>query len=569
VIIYFSSKLGVSPSGVDVKLPTFLRVVELLAATSSVTSHGVPFIPGPGDLPIVVRSCYRDLEQLILDIWTHPSESAKQRHVLVLGIPGIGKSLFLLYMLWVVLRRRHSSSIAVLFLRSTGPPGSTFDAFMIHASPHSVVVTRSARDVILWPRGVTERYSFADGCNPMDTEAAAALEVSSPQLPRYQYFQKLPGVQTVYMPGFSLSELFLVQKVRFPSLSVDVVRERYRILGGSAQLVLEHTESDPCSLIQDAFGRTPIDSLMRGIESNDITVSHRLLHFDVETDGAYPFRMRKPTFGSVFIRQEVAKQLKTSHRHYVSWLCDSLCDSSQMSNHLSKLRGRLFEDWVVQRFCEGGRFRWRLARASSDEPELYLFEPSTQLCEVDSAEEIALAPDHAVSRPMSPSFGGIDFIRQGRDLFNVTCDIPHGLSLSALTNVAALMRRGQQPLRFFWVVPRGLYTRMKAPQRFHDSNGHVVDEEKLPDELRSMEQYVLEVPLVDLQLLAEDRTLDDSKHLDDEDLALAFCGFAEPGQDPCFQHPVGGNRRCAVHTGKHMTVEALRSIQSKKRKLDV
>jgi len=531
-----------------------------LAATEvAALAPGVNVIPGPLGLPILVRSCYRDLEQLILDIWAHPNGLIK-RHALVLGIPGIGKSLFLRYMLWVILRRPRERPLAIHFLSSSGAPGTTTDAFMIFVSANSVVVSRALMTAPLWPGDInTERYSFADGCNPV--AATASLEVSSPQLLRYQSFEKQLGVETLYMPGFSLAELFQLREVRFPTMSEDLVRERYHVLGGTARLVLDQASKEPTSLIHEGFGRTSIDALMRGLEANDVT--HRLLHFSVEPS----YTLKSPMFCSPYVRHEVAKDLKASHQNYVSWLCDT----SQNSNYLGTLRGRLFEDWVVERFCDGGRFKWRPAAASNDEPELFVFEPGTKLCDFDAVEEIHSAPDDAIARPISLSFGGVDLIRQGRDLFNATYDMRHRLSLSALTKVAAAMRPGNQPLRFFWVVPRDSYARMK-PQRFHDTSGHVVDDDKLPEALRTMEQYVLEVPLVDLQLLAQHSVADDQKYLDDDDLALTICGFAEPesGKEPCPVRPVSGNRRCAAHKSKRIGVKALRSyLESKKRKFGV
>jgi len=535
---------------VDGVLTAYRHSIAKMTTTESIIANG--FIPGPQNQPIFIRPCYRDLERLVFDLWTQPVD--EQRHALLLGITGVGKTLFLRYMLWAILQRRRERAVAIHLLISTRLPGSADVAFMILASSTSVQVHRTSCSISLWPREAVERYTLADDCNPVDTVSAWGLQVSSPHLLHHRYFERRPGVETLQMPGWSLEELLRVREVRYPRLSEDIVRQRYRMVGGLARLVLGQPFKDPTEWISVGFRLTSIDALMRGIETYDKAGSQRLLHFTVETCGPAMYRSTRPMFASRLVRDEVTKHLKQSHQQYASWLCDKARDST----YVPTLRDELLQDWVVQRLCEGGRFRWRRADALNDEPELYRIDAGLALREVYSLHELQQAPDDALVRPLDRSFGGIHLVRQRRDLFIATSDSGHPLLEPALTSVAACMRSGQEPLRLIWMVPRVRYAGMRL-QRLHDGNGRLVDEDKLPEVLRSMEQYVLEVPLVDLRLMAHAGSVDDNKDLDDDELALPACGVIDAGEVPCQLIPVGVQRRCDKHRERRVSVEGLRS----------
>lgn len=215
-------------------------------------------------------------------------------------------------------------------------------------------------------------YYLTDGIPPvtssLDPARVHILEVSSdsPHRRRWNSFEDgltAGWVHERYMPLASLDEIEHMRPYLRPSLSIDEVRERYRILGGSIRNVLVKTHKSPDAILaRDLAYATTLDTLLAGSLS-DSTISgdmqaclgmplipstiihHRVIEESEEAEtqtvvpnrivddngdayvvpvtpspspfaGPHPFSRFEPIFASPHIRYEIRKRLR-AHCQFV------------------------------------------------------------------------------------------------------------------------------------------------------------------------------------------------------------------------------------------------------------
>ena len=146
---------------------------------------------------------------------------------LLLGTPGIGKSLFLRWLMATLAREAIENNISMTVRFATG----TYDYF---CSTNGSVVAYNSHS--------KPDYFFSDSvdiCN-LDLSKKLTLFVSSDDAQHYKEWKKRmqeagDGARLWYMPVFSLEELVCI---RVDPLTVADIEFRYKVVGGSARAVV-------------------------------------------------------------------------------------------------------------------------------------------------------------------------------------------------------------------------------------------------------------------------------------------------------------------------------------------
>ena len=175
---------------------------------------------------ILLRSCYFDLFELILDSLRIPHDNHWH---LILGSPGIGKSWFHVFCLYVLIKAN-----APVFIQSREYSALFFtgQAYRCRIFQGNKLLRRSniwhLYDRIEDPTGIAARN--------------IAVVVSYPNKANYKDYAKMCHFPRMFMPLWSFAELTKANLLRLPKssiLSEITLKERFQLCGGIVQHIFE------------------------------------------------------------------------------------------------------------------------------------------------------------------------------------------------------------------------------------------------------------------------------------------------------------------------------------------
>jgi hypothetical protein len=254
-----------------------------------IQSQDQAFLPYPQDeiKKVYVRKCYQDVFHLLIQ-----RINLNVKSFAISGTPGIGKSLFFVYILYRLMDDFRTKNLSLKPNRIVYQMGSTYECFDLQQQ----LVTRTTK---LDAEGlVREQDTFyvIDGrtSEPL-VSSCVVLFISSPRSEWYKAFVKQKMAKEWYFPVWTLDELQTCQRHCYPDLPSETLQERHRICGGVARFVFHKDYSIPVpKKMRSALN--DVDAV-RGVkyvgEATDIfPTSHTLLQIlvgDDEFGNAYQF----------------------------------------------------------------------------------------------------------------------------------------------------------------------------------------------------------------------------------------------------------------------------------------
>ncbi len=288
---------------------------------------------------IYVRKCYEDVFDLLL-------KNIEMKSFAISGTPGIGKSVFFVYILYRLMKDFPEKTLPLKPNRIVYQMGSTYDCFELQ---HLIVTSISEIEAA---RLVREQDTFyiVDGQSTPMPSSCTSLFISSSRSKQYKEFVKQKMAKEWYFPVWTLEELQSCQIQCYPDLSIEILTERYRVCGGVARFVFHKDYSIPVPKIMKSALNDA--NAVRGVKYVGETTkifpeSHSLLQIlvgDDEFGNAYQF------IGLDVASKYVGEQLWIRH-------------SAQMITNLQKMFGgspdeisrHLFEIYGHRVFSIGGR----------------------------------------------------------------------------------------------------------------------------------------------------------------------------------------------------------------------
>eukprot|EP00644_Phytophthora_capsici_P015486 jgi/Phyca11/113302/e_gw1.24.271.1 len=171
-------------------------------------------------------------------------DSNRRKYAVVTGTPGIGKSVFLYYVMWKLIKDKKR----MLFV--TGRPPIYFDGESVldcYQLPYAG--NRNFWSPDLW--------CLVDATNPckiagLPIHHCSVLLASEPRDDYVRHFRKLvPTPQVFYMPIWTEEEMEKIIPL-YPS-AASVWRDRFETLGGIPRLVLQAVQTDPQEFMRVCF----------------------------------------------------------------------------------------------------------------------------------------------------------------------------------------------------------------------------------------------------------------------------------------------------------------------------
>ena len=391
--------------------------------------HIPPFFPDNFEA-LYVRKAYEDLFAIICKN-CDPDPPKKRLHGMAIsGTPGIGKSMFLFYVLW---------RLANMELKGTVILRRQLDEEEIYVFQNEGCwITMDHKDIRLLLKDPNTWYLTDALLPPPGLPKAITILVSSPSEKYYSEFLKYSHVAPLhYLPVWSLDELKLVA----PSYnrSEDVVKERFDMIGGVPRYVLEK-DDDLEEIVKLSMEKLPLDKLILialGKFSKEDQISHQIVHFKVEPP---LYTKRTLTITSMCALNKASEKFlalsDNNLKHFIFW--------STGIPSLAFFRARAFEDYGHRRLSRGGDF---LIRSLDDETEETLKLPRRSL---EVFQDLSKCNNPNVYyKSSNPNFPCIDSVIPGVGYFQMTTSLDHQIEKREMSDIISIMHIR----KFYFVVP--------------------------------------------------------------------------------------------------------------------
>ena len=222
---------------------------------------------------LYVRQCWGDLYDVMQE-----RLSLGFRRIVVTGVPGIGKSQFMLYFMWRLVQKNEGS-------------------FLVEKSKRKVrryssgKMDRYENYPLDLPSGVPYLCDISEKALPymdyIDWEPSYTVVFSSPNPERFKELVKLNQSVILVMPPWDAEEIVAAQTLLtcYKGLSLDVVKSQFTVYGGVPRYVLEKA-SEGVAPMEDAFSRKGAGTARRHFRGEETTVDSDVSHMLTRIDPA-------------------------------------------------------------------------------------------------------------------------------------------------------------------------------------------------------------------------------------------------------------------------------------------
>ncbi|KAE9113543.1 hypothetical protein PF010_g10041 [Phytophthora fragariae] len=301
-------------------------------------------------LKIYIRSSYRVIaDQALLN-----PDGNMVKYAVVTGTPGIGKSVFVYYVMWRLIKDKKR----VLLFDSEGNfyfDGTTM--FQCDSLPKKF-------NQQFWS---TDLWCLVDSLDPTSIPGlpyrhCSVLLASTPRRDCIGEFKKLAPTPDVYnMPLWSKDELGTIAPL-YP-FAAAAWQNRFECLGGVPRVVLQDIGTDPQTLLMSASSSCSLDDCIMLVsiysEINSKTkIAQTLIHIRSQE----PYREYEVAYASELAMQVIARTKWRSDRAKVQNLLGS-CDGNPLAQSLC---GYVFEPHSMDLLEQGGTFVCRKLLSGAD-----------------------------------------------------------------------------------------------------------------------------------------------------------------------------------------------------------
>ena len=399
------------------------------------------FIPRPMD-SLYIRKAYEDLFEIIWENQKDKESINRLARMAITGTPGIGKSMFLFYILWRLANKEDTKTVILHRQMNHGNIyGFRNDGCWV--VPSSTNIRMLLKDPETWY--LTDALLI----QPQAVDAVTIL-VSPPSEKYYSEFIEYTSTLMLhYLPVWSLEELQRVAHVYLRS--PEEVERRFNMIGGIPRYVLEK-DVDLEAKIDEEIGKLLPDKAIiqtspeRFVESE---INHRLLHFKVE-----PPCYTKYTWAlaSEYVKGKFLNALRNQDEQKIRYLLRLLGDIPFAAAAV----GFLFKSYANRQLSAGGRFLIR--SLDTEEEDTLSLSHKTPKIFTDLLE--CTNPDFYY-KPQVKNFACIDSLIVRTGYFRTTVSWEHEISIEGMKEI----RKTVNMEKIYYVVPHTHFKEFKK-QKF-------------------------------------------------------------------------------------------------------
>jgi hypothetical protein len=387
---------------------------------------------------LYIRRAYGDLFNIICENSRSADPMKQFSGMAITGTPGIGKSMFLFYILWRLANLK-ITEMAILHRRSDRGSIYVFQNDGCWVTSNLDSLRRFLKDPATW-------YLTDALLQSPDESKAVTIVVSSPAEKYYSEFLNAPHVALLhYLPVWSLDELNLAAPLY--ERDEDVVKKRFAIIGGIPRYVLEK-DVDLKAMIKHKMKKlmsNNVGELPSAEEPGPKDISHRLVHFKVDPPRYTECEL---IMASEYVRGEFIGALHYQEERYLLHLLLMIQDIPV----IAFLGGQMFERYANRQLSAGGEF---LVRSLDDESEKMVNFPATSSRPFEELSECT--NPNIYYRPARHNFPSIDSLVVGIGYFQMTLSLVHRIKWNQMKGIKDVMKMEN----FYFVVPRSRYREFK------------------------------------------------------------------------------------------------------------
>lgn len=287
-------------------------------------------IPSTSLNSLYIRECYRTIASSII---TNPGTGINnnKHKAIITGTPGIGKSMFLIYLLWTLVKE--GKRVLVIY----HPFNIYYDGkrgvfrFPIGHSP--LDTDDSFWNDALWCF-FDAKSKKQDDLDKLPYKLCTFIVSTSPRRNMVNDFKKPPEPQVFCMPTWTEAELEAIAPL-FPNANHEW-RNRYAILGGIPRHVLEVTTQTPTEMLEAACADCSLDDCMKKIGINStITEKSKVIHSLIHMTSESPYTNSSVCYASPTARNIIARLKGNEAKHIMRELLAS-CEGNPLSAALCR-----------------------------------------------------------------------------------------------------------------------------------------------------------------------------------------------------------------------------------------
>ena len=423
----------------DAELTSFWNLLHQLSTENDILH--LPLIRGlikKANRTLYVRQAYKDLFTIICNYLNSGDIEDRTSRIAITGTPGIGKSMFLFYIMWrltkmevtkTVILRRHMDEKVIYVFQNEG----------CWATQDDSKILRFLNDETTW--------YLTDTLEPPPGQVEAiTILVASPARRHYETFSRYLNTAPLhYFPVWSLEELKLVAP--FYSRELKDVEERYYKIGGVPRYVLEK-DHDLKKVILGAVGRLAIEKLpliASGSVSKEDQVSHLIVQLIVDTSSYLDFtlQMASPYATQMAMELFILNQEEEVKRFILN---------TSPIPVLATLRGALFEAYAHQKMSRGGKF---IGRSLENEEECEVNIPAMDIGRFFNVSECKDPKMYYV--PWYSNHPCIDSAVLNMGYFQMTISWEHDIVWSKMKEMVDVLKMD----KLYFVVPHTLFEKFQ------------------------------------------------------------------------------------------------------------
>ncbi|KAG3004984.1 hypothetical protein PC120_g18262 [Phytophthora cactorum] len=292
---------------------------------------------------LYIRSSYKSIAAQALT----KVDPNRRKYAVITGTPGIGKSVFVYYVMWRLIKDRKR----VLLFEGEGNfyfDGTTM--FTCKALPDK-------SNLQFWS---PDLWCLVDSLDPtsipgLPYRRCSVLLASTPRRDCIGEFKKLaPTPDVFYMPLWTKEELATIAPM-YPHAAA-VWENRFECLGGVPRLVLQDIETDPQAWLMSACNSCSLDDCIMLVSIySEINSKTKIAQILIHIHSQEPYREYKVVYASDLAMQLIVR---------TKWRLDraklqSLLGSSDGNPLAQSLCGYIFELYSMDLLEQGGTFVYR------------------------------------------------------------------------------------------------------------------------------------------------------------------------------------------------------------------
>jgi hypothetical protein len=398
-------------------------------------------IPSSFDMKnIYIRESYKVINRNILALHTGMKANiiSKRNKAIVTGTPGIGKSLFLFYLLWVLVKEGKR----VVFVHH--PYTIYYDG---QGGVFKVDEKELFRDDEFW---TLDLWCLFDAKQKKDIhlhdfryDQCMFVISSSPRRQLVNDFKKNPEPLYCYMPIWNEAELEEIAQFFNVPAKVKWI-DRFRILGGIPRFLFENTSQEPRAILEKACSDVTLQECIRRIGPNsEITGKSKIIHCLIHINSISPYTDCSVSFASKTALDIIARRKGMEAIAKMRELLGS-CEGQTLAG---ALLGYIFEPYAIEKLAEGGTFQCRklVGGKSKENPEetTITIKPSKPIVlEKVSRKHIA----DQIYVPKSKIYTGLDAWIPNVGGFQMTIAKSHEINLKCCDDLSKLKNK------LFWIL---------------------------------------------------------------------------------------------------------------------